>query len=231
MTRPSSRPASSVWPKPRDGLRVKARQLQAADFVPVILHPGVVERLVSGQSSAPPRRLDDRSRRGAISTRPVRRTRTAVLREDLTLRLDPLQPLKSGSYRVSVEGVPAAPLHRSSNNGRLVQPVLDLKYARRLGSTCRPTPLPYASDALRFEGPKPLSLIASALGRGGGGCPDPLRARVAHAGSEQRGFLTRRSAGAGHRGWRLRGRYACDPLGQRLRCAVQRFAASGALRG
>jgi PmbA protein len=71
-----------------------------------------------------------------------------VLREDVRLRLDPLQPFRSGSYRFTSEGLPAT---RCSfvERGRLVQPVLDLKYARRLDLP--PTPQPYSSDVLDFS--------------------------------------------------------------------------------
>lgn len=83
-----------------------------------------------------------------------------VFREDLALRVDPLQPLRSGSYRISGEGVPARP-QAFIEGGRLCTPVLDLKYARRLGLT--PTTLPYAMDAVAFEGGPPIS-FEEALG-------------------------------------------------------------------
>ncbi len=76
-----------------------------------------------------------------------------VLRQDLNLRLDPLQPLKSGSYRFTVEGVPAARC-RFLENGRLRHPVLNLKYARRFGAP--PTPVPAGMDTLFLEGPEEL---------------------------------------------------------------------------
>jgi len=78
-----------------------------------------------------------------------------VLREDLELRLDPLQPLRRGTYRFTAEGVPAAPCV-FIERGRLVQPLLDLKYARRLGLD--PTPLPLGLDTLHFAGSPPLAL-------------------------------------------------------------------------
>ncbi len=78
-----------------------------------------------------------------------------VLREDLTLRIDPLLPLRSGSYRFTDEGVPAAS-RVFVDRGRLTTPVLRLKYARRLGLA--PTPIPRAFDSLFLEGPEPLRL-------------------------------------------------------------------------
>jgi PmbA protein len=90
---------------------------------------------------------------------------TPLLREDLTLRLDPLEPMKSGSYRFTREGLPAARC-AFIDRGRLVQPVLDLKYARRLGLA--PTPIPYSADTLHLEGPTRLPL-ARALERTGNG--------------------------------------------------------------
>jgi PmbA protein len=88
-----------------------------------------------------------------------------VLREDLGLRLDPLLPLRNGSYRFTREGLPAARC-AYIERGRLLRPILDLKYARRLG--LRPTPVPYSADTLFLEGPEPLSL-AGALERAAGG--------------------------------------------------------------
>ena len=43
-----------------------------------------------------------------------------VLREDLGLHINPLVPLKSGSYRYTTEGVPAAPC-TFLERGRLLQ--------------------------------------------------------------------------------------------------------------
>lgn len=78
-----------------------------------------------------------------------------VLREDLTLRIDPLEPWRRGSYRFTAEGVPASRC-TYIENGRLVTPVLDLKYARRLGLP--PTPVPYESDTLHLEVAERLEL-------------------------------------------------------------------------
>jgi len=88
-----------------------------------------------------------------------------LLREDLTLRLDPLEPMKSGSYRFTREGLPAARC-TFIDRGRLIRPVLDLKYARRLGLP--PTPVPYSADTLFLEGPTRLPL-PTALERADGG--------------------------------------------------------------
>ena len=88
-----------------------------------------------------------------------------MLREDVGFRIDPLQPLKSGSYRFTTEGLPAAPCV-FIERGRLVQPVLDLKYARRLGMD--PTPLPSDPDTMFFEGRDSLS-FGEALGQAAGG--------------------------------------------------------------
>lgn len=77
-----------------------------------------------------------------------------LLREDLTLRVDPLLPLRRGSYRCTTEGVPAAPCS-FIERGCLLRPIVDLKYARRLG--LEPTPLPLASDTLFLEGPPELT--------------------------------------------------------------------------
>jgi PmbA protein len=81
-----------------------------------------------------------------------------VVRDDLTLRLDPLQAMKSGSYRFTREGLPAARCNYIER-GCLVRPVLDLKYARRLG--LEPTPVPYSADTLHLEGPPRLPFEAA----------------------------------------------------------------------
>ncbi len=129
-------------------------QLPGAGCLPVILHPHVVSRyaigtLLDNLGGATVAHGEGHFRREQFgSDRPV-------LREDIGFRIDPLQPLKSGSYRYTTEGLPAAPCVYVER-GRLVQPVLDLKYARRLGLD--PTPLPSDSDSMFFEGSVPLSL-------------------------------------------------------------------------
>lgn len=54
-----------------------------------------------------------------------------VLREDISVRVDPWQPLGPGSFGWTGEGLPSAPV-TYIDGGRLVNPLLDLKYARRL---------------------------------------------------------------------------------------------------
>ena len=134
-----------------------------AGEVPVLLHPNVVEEYVlstlfdnlDGAAVAHGESAFRAEQFGAPS---------AVLREDMELEVDPLQPLRAGSYRVSGEGVPARPAAFLSR-GRLVSPVLDLKYARRL--KLPPSPIPYAMDTVRFGGPRaaalPEALDGSAL--------------------------------------------------------------------
>jgi PmbA protein len=130
----------------------------------VLLHPDVVDEYVLGVLL---HNLDGVS--VAHGTGAFRREQfgsgAAVLREDLTLRHDPLVPMAAGAYRFSQEGLPAAPV-TFIDQGRLVAPVLDLKYARRLGMA--PTAAPAAMDTLFFEGPEPLS-YDEALGRAAGG--------------------------------------------------------------
>jgi PmbA protein len=62
--------------------------------------------------------------------------------------------LKAGSYRFTAEGVPAAPCSFIAG-GRLVQPILNVKYAGRLGMP--PTPVPFAMDTLHLEGAATLT--------------------------------------------------------------------------
>lgn len=54
-----------------------------------------------------------------------------VLREDLEVGVKPWEPLGPGSFGWTSEGLPSAPV-TYIDAGRLVSPLLDLKYARRL---------------------------------------------------------------------------------------------------
>jgi PmbA protein len=131
---------------------------------PVILHPHVVESFVlpillgnlDGASVAHGESHFRASQFGSPDP---------VLREDLTLRVDPLEPLKAGSYRFTPEGVPAAACVYV-RRGRLVTPVLNLKYARRLGWV--PTAIPREYDTLHLEGPDPLPVEDALLEADGG---------------------------------------------------------------
>lgn len=147
-----------------------ARQLEReagpmrGDLHPVILHPRVVEAyvletLLRNLSGATVFHGEGRFRREQFGSR------RPALREDLTLRLDPLRPMKAGSYRFTSDGLPASPC-TFIDRGCLVRPILDLKYARRLGLP--PTPLPSSMDAIFLEGPDPLPLEA-AMERAGEG--------------------------------------------------------------
>jgi PmbA protein len=118
----------------------------------VILHPRVVESyvvetLLHNLSGATVYHGEGRFRREQFGSQ------SPALRDDLTLSHDPLLPMRGGSYRFTADGLPA---RRCSfiERGRLIQPVLDLKYSRRLGLP--PTPPPLAMDALILEGPAPL---------------------------------------------------------------------------
>lgn len=131
---------------------------------PVLLHPNVVESFVL--------RIVIDNLDGAAVAHGESHFREAqfgssapVLREDIALRVDPLEPLRAGSYRFTREGVPAARC-ALVERGRLATPILDLKYARRLKRA--PTAVVSAYDTLHLEGPEPLS-FAEALGLAGGG--------------------------------------------------------------
>jgi len=118
----------------------------------LILHPGVVEDLVLATllhhlDASTIAHGEGHFRREQFGSS------GPVLREDLSLRLDPLLPLRSGSYRFTREGLPAKGCV-FVDRGRLKTPVAGLKYARRLGIP--PTPIPYGSDTLFLEGPEPL---------------------------------------------------------------------------
>jgi PmbA protein len=72
--------------------------------------------------------------------------------------------MAAGAYRFSQEGLPASACV-FLDRGRLMTPMCDLKYARRLGLT--PTANPSAMDTLFLEGPEPVAYdeaLASAAG-------------------------------------------------------------------
>lgn len=132
-------------------------------FVPVLLHPDVVDDYVLGVLL---HNLDGAMvahGTGAFGKDQFASGAT-VLREDLTLRTDPLVPMAAGAYRFSQEGLPARPC-AFVDKGRLKTPLLDLKYARRMGLA--PTAYPAAMDTLFLEGPPPVSYedaLAAAAG-------------------------------------------------------------------
>jgi PmbA protein len=132
--------------------------------VPVLLHPDVVEEYAL---AAILHNLD--GMQVAHGTGAFRADQfgvgVPVLRGDLSLRTDPLVPLAAGAYRFSQEGLPARPC-TFIDHGCLITPLLDVKYARRLGAA--PTSNPSAMDTLFLEGPAPLPLD-DAIGAAAGG--------------------------------------------------------------
>jgi PmbA protein len=137
---------------------------QAGGVLPVLVHPDVVEELFI---AALLQNLDGAA--VAHGTGAFRReqfeSRAAVLREDLTLRHDPLVPWAAGAYRFTHEGLPARPV-TYVDRGRLASPLLDTKYARRLSLS--PTPAPSAIDTVFLEGPAPLPYEDAAADAAGG---------------------------------------------------------------
>lgn len=73
-----------------------------------------------------------------------------VFRDDLQVRVDPWEPLGPGSFGWTGEGIPSRP-ETYIDGGRLVSPILDLKYARRLNLPTR-TP-PGGEHSIHIEGP------------------------------------------------------------------------------
>jgi PmbA protein len=165
-------PRRHVFGTGRGGRRNRGRVLalrapaasRAGGVRPVVLHPDVVEDYVLGVLL---HNLD--GAQVAHGTGAFRReqfgAREPILREDLGLRTNPLIPLAAGAYRFTQEGLPASP-SVLIEHGRLVTPLLDLKYARRLGLP--PTAIPSAMDTLFLEGPPAIS-YDEALGAAGGG--------------------------------------------------------------
>jgi PmbA protein len=132
---------------------------------PRLLHPDVVDELILATvlHNLDAATVDHGD--GAFRREQFGPGAAPALRDDLTLRLDPLEPLRAGSYRFTREGVPAARI-AYVDRGRLTTPIADVKYARRLG--IEPTPLPMGMDTLHLEGPERISL-AEAYRRAAGG--------------------------------------------------------------
>jgi PmbA protein len=134
------------------GLRAPAAS-RPGGVLPVLLHPDVVEDYVLGVLL---HNLD--GAQVAHGTGAFRKAQfgdaAPVLRDDLSLRTDPCVPMAAGAYRFSQEGLPSRPC-TFVDKGRLATPLLDLKYARRLGLA--PTANPSSMDTLFFEGPPSIS--------------------------------------------------------------------------
>jgi PmbA protein len=81
-----------------------------------------------------------------------------VLRPGLHLTIDNLRPLRSFSYPCTAEGVPGGVLDLIAS-GRLTTPLLDLKYAGKLG--LKPTPL--SAGGFIFRSDEPLQPQESLL--------------------------------------------------------------------
>jgi PmbA protein len=73
-----------------------------------------------------------------------------VLREDLDLYVDPLQPYRSFAYNCTAEAVPAKQ-QTFIEKGRLITPVLNLKYAKKTGM--EPTAIPGGGFFIRSAQP------------------------------------------------------------------------------
>jgi PmbA protein len=132
--------------------------------LPVLLHPDVVEDCVLGVLL---HNLDGAQIAHGTGAFRMEQFGAAapVLRDDLTLRTDPLVPMAAGAYRFSQEGLPARPC-TFVDKGRLTTPLLDLKYARRLGRS--PTAMPSAMDTLFLEGPSPIAYEEALAAAAGG---------------------------------------------------------------
>jgi PmbA protein len=120
---------------------------------PVLLHPDVSAGLVIDTLL---HHLDGRTvhkREGWFHREQFGNGRP-VLRDDLSLRIDPLLPLEVGSYRFTHDGLPARRCD-FIRGGALISPIASLKYARALGVA--PTPRPQGNEAIVFESARTLT--------------------------------------------------------------------------
>lgn len=119
-----------------------------AGSMPVLLHPKVVESFLSTYLLT--NIHGDRIHHGQSAFRIAQfGSDERVFAPTLGLRLEPTVPMDTGSFRFTTEGVPARAL-AYVETGRLIEPILDLKYARRLSR--QPVPGPLSSDSMRLTG-------------------------------------------------------------------------------
>lgn len=142
----------------------------ASGEMEVLLEPKVVEGLIGHYLLG--NILGSNVANGQSAYRPEDFGSRHIVREDLSLRIEPLRPLHSGSYYCTREGVPAADL-TLVDKGLLLSPILDVKYANRLGR--RPTPLangtaslvlhcPLEEETQIMQGSAASMLVCSVLG-------------------------------------------------------------------
>ena len=136
----------------------------AGGVLPVVIHPDVVEEYALGVLLHNLDGAQVAHGTGAFGVDSFRQG-GQVVRGDLTLRHDPLVPMAAGAHRFGAEGLPARPCVMI-DEGRLRTPLLDLKYARRLGFS--PTSYPSAMDTLFLEGPAELSYDEAVASSPGG---------------------------------------------------------------
>jgi len=120
----------------------------ASGEMEVLLEPDVVEGLIGHYLLG--NMLGSNVANGQSAYRPEDFGSRHIVRDDLSLRIEPLRPLHAGSYYCTREGVPAADL-TLVDKGLLVSPILDVKYANRLGK--RPTPLAHGTSSLVLHCP------------------------------------------------------------------------------
>jgi len=194
-------------------LRLRAAAATSLDGErPVLLHPHVVERYalstllhnLSGSTIA----NDEGHFRRELFGAPE-----PALRPDLGLTLDPLAPLRSGSYRFTSEGVPAARCV-FVERGRLLRPMASLKYAKRLG--VEPTPIAYSMDTLRLEAARVLT-FEQALAAAGDGVLVLSVLGVHTQDSASGDFSLSAPQALAIRGGRLEGRLRCTIAGNLFR--------------
>lgn len=154
--------------QPIEGSEAETRLERACDLVrrllspegsfspgtmPVLLHPDVVESLLSHYLLANLHGERIYHGQGAFRIEQFGAPE-GVLSPALSLCLEPSVPMDTGSFRFTAEGVPARPL-AYVEKGRLVNPILDLKYAKRFRRD--PVPGPASAESLRLTGPEPVS--------------------------------------------------------------------------
>jgi PmbA protein len=115
--------------------------------MPVLLHPGVAEAFFSAYFLGNLSGERVWNRQSAYSIGQFRES-ALVAREDLSVRLDPHVPFGTGSFRFTSEGLASRRADYLAA-GRLVSPVLDMKYARRFG--LEPMSSPSAIESLAIS--------------------------------------------------------------------------------
>jgi len=144
-------------------LRRQARGFSGG-VLPVLFHPNFAEELIEAYVVS--NLMGSQVATGQSAWGPdLFAARKRVFRDDLAVAVDPTRPYAPGSFRMSAEGLPARPTTYIAG-GRLLRPIVGLKFARRL--KLKPTTPPASMDSVVYGGraSRTLQAVSAAMGEG-----------------------------------------------------------------